>query len=156
MNRKTLLIALLVCLLAAILAIVRYAPQKRQDDAAIRTALQNYLSQKSGLNMAAMDMDIKSVKTEGDHATAQVEFRAKQGGGAMQMTYQFERQGDAWVVQGSSGTAGSGHPAIPEGGMPPSGQGGLPAGHPPISPMPAAPPVHGTGNPPPETPTPKP
>lgn len=156
MNRKIPLIGTLILLLAAIFAIIRYQPQQKQENEAIRAALQNYLSQRSGLNMAGMDMDIKDVKTEGDHATAQVEFRAKQGEARMQMTYQFVRQGDAWVVQSSSGTAGSGHPPIPEGGMPPSGQGALPPGHPPVSPTPAAPPVHGTGNPPPETPPSKP
>ena len=148
-NRKRLLIVTVVLLIAAIFVVVFHAPRKQDD--AIRAALENYLSQRNGLNMAGMDVEIKNVKAEGDHAEAQVEFRAKGGDARMQMTYQFVRQGDTWVVQGSSGTASSGHPAISE-GMPDGTPGALSPGHPAVSATPAVPPVHGTGNPPPPKP----
>lgn len=126
----------------------------KNDDAALRAALESYLSQQSGLNMSGMNMDFKSVDVHGDHATAQVEFRAKQGDAHMQMTYQFMRQGGVWVVQNSSGTAGSGHPAIPQ-GMAPTETGQLPPGHPAIPAAADPHMVHGTGNPTPAAPAPK-
>lgn len=150
MNRKIFGAAALLIVIVMALLIFRTERHGRSDDEAIRNALLSYLSQRSGLNMSAMDVNIKQVKREGDHAEAQVEFRAKQGNGRMQMAYQFERQGNSWVVKGSSGTAGSGHPVIPEGAPQSGGAGELPPGHP------AVPPVHGTGNPPAQTPSPAP
>jgi len=138
--------AALLIVAAMALLIIRAERRDRGSDEAIRNALLSYLSQRRGLDMSVMDVDVKRVTREGDHAEAQVEFRAKQGNAKMEMTYQFERQGDAWVVKGSSGTAGSGHPPIPEAAPQPGGSGELPPGHP------AVPPVHGTGNPPPQTP----
>jgi hypothetical protein len=145
MSRKTILLSaavVVVVVVALVLVRYKYRPQQA-DEPAIRAALETYLTQRSGLNLSGMDVIIKSVKTEGDHAEAQVEFHAKQGDAQMQMTYDFVRQGNAWVVQKSSGAAGSGHPPIPE-GMPPAGAGALPPGHPP---------VHGEGNPPAAPPT---
>jgi hypothetical protein len=142
--------AALLIVAAMALLIIRAERRDRGSDEAIRNALLSYLSQRRGLDMSVMDVDVKRVTREGDHAEAQVEFRAKQGNAKMEMTYQFERQGDAWVVKGSSGTAGSGHPPIPEAAPQLGGSGELPPGHP------AVPPVHGTGNPPAQTPSPTP
>jgi hypothetical protein len=148
MNRKTIFGAAAVLIIAVMaFLIIRTQRRDNRSDEAIRDALLTYLSQRSGLNMSAMDVDIKQVTQEGDHAEAQVEFRTKQGDARMQMTYKFERQGDNWVVKGSSGTAGSGHPAIPEGSPQPGATAELPPGHP------AVPPVHGTGNPPAQPPS---
>ena len=148
MNRKIISGAAAVLIVAVmVLLIVRTQRHDDRNDEAIRNALLAYLSQRSGLNMSAMDVNIKQVTREGDHAEAQVEFRAKQGDAKMEMTYKFERQGDAWVVKTSSGTAGSGHPPIPEGGPQPGGADELPPGHP------VVPPVHGTGNPPAQSPS---
>jgi hypothetical protein len=149
MNRKVIFGAAAVLIIAVMaLLIIRIQRKQNSSDEAIRNALLTYLSQRSGLNMSAMDVNIKQVTQEGDHAEAQVEFRAKQGDAKMEMTYKFERQGDNWVVKGSSGTAGSGHPAIPESAPPqPGATGELPPGHP------AVPPVHGTGNPPAQSPS---
>ncbi len=125
----------LISIVALILCCVPAAGCKKaqQDDNAIRAALQKHLSERADLNMAAMDMDIKQVKVEGNHADAQVEFRVKQGGPGMQMAYTLERQGDAWVVRGAK-PAGGGmdHPSTGT-GAPPSGSGDLPAGHPPMT-----------------------
>ena len=151
MNRKIIFGAAAVLIVAVmVLLIVRTQGHDDRNDEAIRNALLAYLSQRSGLNMSAMDVNIKQVTREGDHAEAQVEFRAKQGDARMDMTYKFEREGDNWMVMGSSGTAGSGHPAIPAGSPQPGATGELPPGHP------AVPPVHGTGNPPPQPPSPAP
>ena len=51
------------------------------EDAAIRNALQSYLSQRGNLNMAGMDMDIQVARNDGKTADVNVTFRAKQGGG---------------------------------------------------------------------------
>lgn len=111
----------------------------KDETAAIRTALEAYLSQRGNLNMAGMDMDVQVVRMDERTADVQVNFRAKQGGGSMQMAYQLEKQGEAWVVKGSKSPTGtSGHPDV--GGtpaMPSSGE--LPAGHPPMA-APQAPP----------------
>ncbi len=105
----------------------------QQDDKAIRSALEKHLAERGNLNMAAMDMNIKQVKVEGNRAEAQVEFRVKQGGASMEMAYTLERQGEAWVVRGAM-PAGGGMAHPPTGaGMPPSGAGDLPAGHPPAA-----------------------
>ena len=140
---------LLIC---AVCALVLGAGCKRQaadDQAAIRTALQSYLSQRGNLNMAGMDMDVQVVRNDGKTADANVTFRAKQGGGAMQMAYQLERQGNLWVVKGSRSASGAAHPAVGESapaGAAPGAGGGMPTAHPPITapqatpPPPAAPP----------------
>ena len=109
--------------------------QQERDKQAIQAALQKYLSERGTLNLAAMDMEIKQVTTTGNAAQALVEFRAKQGGFGMQVTYALERQGTAWVVKSTrhAGPMGA-HPPIGPGAqappMPSTGQ--LPTGHPPL------------------------
>jgi hypothetical protein len=122
---------LAVVILALVVAACKSTP--KDETAAIRTALQAYLSQRGNLNLAGMDMDVQVMRMDERTADVQVTFRAKQGGGEMQMAYQLEKQGEGWVVKGSkSPTGASGHPDV--GGAPsvPS-SGELPAGHPPMT-----------------------
>ncbi len=126
---------ILISIVALILCCVPIVGCRKaqQDDKAIRAALEKHLSERGNLNMAAMDMDIKQLKVEGNRAEAQVEFRVKPSGPSMQMAYTLERQGDAWVVRGAT-PAGGGMDHPPTGtGTPPSGAGDLPAGHPPMT-----------------------
>ena len=107
------------------------ASKPQSDEEAIKLALRNYLASRGTLNLDAMEMDVKKVDITGDKAEAQVEFRAKGGEGAMQMTYALERQAGVWTVK-TSQTPGmqTAHPAIGEAAAPKSGE--LPASHPPI------------------------
>ena len=104
--------------------------QAERDREAIAAALQKYLSGKGGINMSAMEIVVKDVKYQGNQVEAEVEFRARQGGGTMQKTYRLVRHGNDWVVQSSSG----------HGTAPPQTEEGMPAatgpfilGHPPVS-----------------------
>jgi hypothetical protein len=70
-------------------------------EASIRTAIQAHLAHQGSLNLKAFDTDVKQVNLEGDHATAQVEFRVKGGPGAMQLTYSLEKRDGVWSVMES-------------------------------------------------------
>jgi len=118
------------------------ANNAERDREAIRVAIEKYLSERSNLNRAAMDVKIGQVTMEGNTAQAQVEFQAKGsevGGFTMQMEYQLERQGEGWVVR-SSRARGEG-PSHPAGGtpMPPTAgpSEALPPGHAPVGNEPA-------------------
>jgi hypothetical protein len=113
------------------------------ENEAIRVAVQKHLAARGTLDLSAMEIDVKQVDIDRDHAIAQVEFRAKQGGGSMQMAYTLDRQGDGWAVRAGTPSAGTiGHPTSGEAPLPtasPSGPatappfalGDLPASHPP-------------------------
>jgi len=113
------------------------------ENEAIRVAVQKHLAARGTLDLSAMEIDVKQVDIDRDHAVAQVEFRAKQGGGSMQMAYTLDRQGDGWAVRAGTPSAGNiGHPTSGEAPLPaasPSGPttappfalGDLPASHPP-------------------------
>lgn len=98
----------------------------------LKAALEKYLAARGTINVAAMDIEILQATFADNTAEAQVEFRTKQGQGAMQMTYAFERQNGDWVVKSSSG-GGTGHPGT---GMqaPSEMPGQMPPGHPPVRP----------------------
>jgi len=130
------------------------------DNDAIRAGILQHLTSIGTLNMSAMDMDMRSVAVAGNQAHAEVEFRAKTGGppvGGMQVAYDLEKRGAAWVVLKSQPLGGAiQHPSTnpnpsanqPVHSMPnfneilnPSGapaQGTLPPGHPPVSPSQSA------------------
>jgi len=74
------------------------ASETQGPEASIRTAIQAHLAHQGSLNLQAFDTDVKQVNLQGDHATAQVEFRAKGGPGAMQLTYSLEKREGAWSV----------------------------------------------------------
>lgn len=107
---------------------------QKDEQPAIRRAVEAHLSERGNLNLAGMDMDIQVVRMDQRTADINVTFRAKQGGGAMQMGYTLERQGDGWVVKGSRSGTGASHPDV---GASPAPAGQMPPGHPPTPPQPA-------------------
>lgn len=134
--------------------------KQTSDNEAIRAGILLHLTSIGTLNMSAMDMDMRSVAVAGNQAHAEVEFRAKNSGpqgGGMQVAYDLEKRGGAWVVLKSQPLGGMQHPATnqspganqPVHSMPnfkelmdPSGapaQGALPPGHPPVSSQPSNP-----------------
>jgi len=130
--RNRLIGALFLLLLLAFASACKKNSPASGDDAAIRSALQTYLASRTGLNLSAMDMSVKQINANGDTATAVVEFRAKQTGATMDMTYSLQRQSGTWTVKGSQNTGGMSHPPTDQGTMPPA-PGALPPGHPPVS-----------------------
>lgn len=127
--------------------------QSEQDS--IRAAIQQHLSGNSTLNLSAMDYEIKNASIAGDRAQAQVEFRLKQGGATMEVTYALARANGGWQILKSQPAGGQiEHPAMndvhaPPAGGPPSravpsiedffqtrttpGASTLPPGHPPVN-----------------------
>jgi hypothetical protein len=123
-----------------------------QNTDAVKQGVTEYLKAsqaKTGLNLDAMQIEVRSVSFERDQARANVYISPKgiQTGG-MQLTYVLARTGNKWVVrgrtesganphgasqmdQGSPGQAlPPGHPQVPPGGgQPPDA---LPPGHPPV------------------------
>ena len=133
---KRLFVLLAVC---ALLVTAGCKSSPADERAAIRTALESYLSQRGNLNMTGMDMDIQVTRMDAQTADVNVTFRAKQGEGSMQMAYQLEKQGNVWVVKGSKAPMGGAHPAVGEGAAAPA-PGQLPPAHPPMTaPQPAPP-----------------
>jgi hypothetical protein len=132
-----------------------------QNEGAVRQGVMDYLTQRSDLNLKAMQVDVTSVSFRQDEADATVSFRPKgAAGGGMQMRYTLERKDGRWVVKGK-GHPGAGqepHGKVPPGGMPGAGQsphGAMPGGMPGAMPSPAAgmpnpdlPPGHPAVNPP--------
>lgn len=89
------------------------APQAQSSQDEIRTAIQAHLAHNSNLNVQSFDTVVKQVTINGDHAEAQVEFRVKGGPGAMELTYQLQRQGGAWAVVESAPQGGDfSHPPL--------------------------------------------
>jgi hypothetical protein len=86
----------------------------------------------TNVNVAAMDVDITSVRFDGPKADVMVTFRAKGVAGVpgMEMRYQMQEQGGRWAVTSrqDSGHAGAAAPGSPS----PHGADGaaLPPGHP--------------------------
>jgi|SRR2546422_7933973 len=133
-------LAALIAILILLWAVACKKPVGENE--AIRAAVQKHLAARGTLDLSAMEIDVKQVSIDRDHAIAQVEFRAKQGGGSMQMAYTLDRQGDGWAVHAGTPSAGNiGHPTSGEAPLPaaPSGPatappfalGELPASHPP-------------------------
>lgn len=104
----------LVLLLAAAVLLFGAACRKASsDDEAIRAAILQHLQTRSGLNLSAMDTQFQQITVKGDHAQAQVLFRAKQEGASMQMNYSLERRGGEWTVLGSQPAGGQmAHPPV--------------------------------------------
>ena len=109
----------------------------RTDEDSIRAAVQLHLAANSNINMAAMDMKVIKTSINGDQAQADVEFRLKQGGTTMQMTYSLVRHAGGWLVTNSHPTGGQfAHPPMDRN---PSATA---SGAPPNSGSPAMPDVH--------------
>lgn len=134
----------LVALLAS-LASCGVIGEKEKERAEITAALQKYLNERSGLNLSAMNWEIKNLNTDRDTAKVQVTFTAKQGGASMVMEYQMKRENNLWTVQKSGLSGSEGMPAHPGAEAAPatppagSGSGALPPGHPPLTSQPPAP-----------------
>ena len=131
MNRR-----ILACTMILLFNFAAGCKKQANDQDAIRASIEKHLNGRADLNLAAMDREVKQISVKGDHATAQVEFRLKQGDASMQVEYALERQGGEWTVTNSQPGGGqSSHP----GSMPPHstspGAGGnpMPQGHPPVN-----------------------
>jgi hypothetical protein len=148
--------------LAAMLLGAGACKKQVSDSAAIRSGILQHLNSVGTLNMSAMDMDIRSLSIQGNQAHAEVEFRPKTGGppgSGMQVAYNLEKQGDAWVVEKTQPLGGMiQHPDPTQNphknqdvhsGMPNFNEilktgtpapGALPTGHPQVSSQPQNPP----------------
>lgn len=83
------------------------------DREAIAQAIQQHLNDNKGINMAAMDMALTDMSVQGDQAQANAEFRLKQGGASMQMTYFLQRHPGGWIVTRSQPGGGQlAHPPM--------------------------------------------
>jgi hypothetical protein len=106
------------------------------DQDAIRAGIDKHLSGLTGMNMSTMEREVKQVSINGDHATAEVEFRVKQGTGTMQVEYTLDRQGAEWNVVGSQPKMGQNpRPGMdmPPPASPGAGSNSTPQGHPPVN-----------------------
>lgn len=110
-------------------SLVACSSEQPRSAEAIRAAVQSYLTERSDLALANMQVAVDRVKYEGDRAQAEVTISASNDAKAsMQMAYELEQTADGWRVIPAA-PAGHG-----EGGFPPpasGGAGGLPPGHPP-------------------------
>jgi hypothetical protein len=106
------------------------------DQDAIRASIDKHLSGVAGLNLSGMDREVKQISVNGDHATAQVEFRLKQGSGAMQVEYSLDRQAGEWAVVGTQPSAGQNPHSgmdVPPPASPGTGSNAPPKVHPPVN-----------------------
>jgi hypothetical protein len=118
MKKRALLVVLV--LLAALAGACKGSQSDRE---AISASIDHHLQGRSDLNMGVMEHEIKQVSIQGDQATAQVEFRLKQGNGAsMLVDYTLARENGQWVVTRSEPAGG--HPTVdpstqsaPQGGV---------------------------------------
>jgi hypothetical protein len=102
--------------------------KKASDQDAIRASIDKHLNEDAGLNLSAMDREVKQITVDGDHASAQVEFRLKQGDAVMEIEYTLDRQGKDWAVVKSMPVAGSSHTEGMGGPSGPDAGGGSPSG----------------------------
>jgi len=99
-----------------------------QSNDAVRQGVLDHLNEsqaKLTLNMAAMDIVVKSVQYNGDEADAAVAITPKGGDPAsgMSINYHLKQQGSKWVVVGRQDSHGAAAP----GGANPHGGGAMPA-----------------------------
>lgn len=124
-------LVLLVTLVGAGCSVFRSVGAKERDRQAIETAVANYLTERSGLNLEAMRWDIVEFNVDRDRAEIRVMFKAKDSDATMHMIYDLERQGEAWAVKRSRPPGLASSPA--KGAAAEPGETSLPAGHPPVS-----------------------
>jgi len=95
-----------------------------QSNEALRQGVVDYLSQKAGMNVAAMDINLTSVKINGNQADTTVTFAAK-GTKTAQMTMQYhlEQKDNKWTVIGRQDSGQHGSVQAPAGDSPHSGMG---------------------------------
>ncbi len=131
MNRR-----ILISTIIFLFAVAAGCKKQANDQAAIRASIDKRLNARGDLNLSMMDRDVKDISVNGDHATARVEFRLKQGNGSMQVEYVLERQGGEWTITNSQPAGGQnphsgGMPQTPT--APDSGGNAMPQGHPPVN-----------------------
>jgi hypothetical protein len=108
------------CAMGFLCVLIAGCNKQANDQDAIRASIEKRLIGRTDLNMSAMDREIKQISVNGDHATAQVEFRLKGGDARMEIEYTLERQGKEWTVL--NGQPMGGGSSAPEGGqVPPNG-----------------------------------
>lgn len=102
-----------------------------QTNEAVKKGVMDYLSKRTDLAIASMEVDVTGVKFSGDTAEATVSFKPKgmDASAGMQMNYTLEKKSGQWVVKPKSAGAGSSHgapdtPAMPPGHPPAGGSGG--------------------------------
>lgn len=148
-------ITLALLFTAALLGLSACKKQSNDNDA-IRAGILQHLNSIGTINMSAMEMDMRSFAVTGNQAHAEVEFRVKNSGppgGGMQVAYDLEKRGDAWVVLKSQPLGGTQHPSTSQNPSanqlvhsmpnfdellnPPAahGQAALPPGHPAVNPQ---------------------
>lgn len=108
--KKMALLAVIVTLVLGCKSGLGAGNSQAQTENAVRAAIQDHLAHQANLNLQAFDTDVKQVTIQGDHAKADVEFRLKNGPGAMQLTYSLEKHDGAWSVTDSDVGSTSSHP----------------------------------------------
>ncbi len=103
-------------------------PANATPSDAIRTAIDAHLAHNGNLRRDSFNTEIKQLTFDGDHAQAQVEFRTKNGPGAMELTYSLEKRNGTWVVAES--TPNGSNFSHPSAGMPAQSSGAPSAGDP--------------------------
>ena len=92
-----------------------------ENNDAVRQGVLEYLATK-GMTPAAMDINVVSVKFNGDAADAVVSFAAKgTGAGQMQIQYHLEQKDSKWKVVGRQDANQHGGGQAAPGGAPPDG-----------------------------------
>lgn len=101
-----------------------------QTNDAVKAGVVKHLTQNSGLNLSAMDIEVTAVTFKDNEAEATVGFKPKGGGAAsgMSMKYSLEKKGSEWVVK-KKADSGMGHGmTAPQGAMPSDAAHGMGAG----------------------------
>ena len=89
-----------------------------ESNDAVRQGVLDYLATK-GMTAAAMDINVTSVKFNGDKADATVSFAAKgTGAGQMAIQYHLEQKNNKWVVVGRTDANQHGAGAVPQSAAP--------------------------------------
>ena len=101
------------------------------DQDAIRASIDKHLTEQAGLNLSAMDREVKNITVNGNTADAQVEFRVKGGDASMQVQYSMQKDSSGWKVMSSKPMPGMG--AHPGSDGPPASGDSMPQGHPPVN-----------------------
>ncbi len=118
--KKVILIVFFACIAAGCTKNAGSAQTEAQKpETLIRMAIESHLAHRGTLNLQAFDTNVKQVAIQGDHATAEVEFRVKGGPGAMQLTYALEKRDGAWsVIDSDPGGSNFSHRSANQGQTP--------------------------------------
>ena len=112
---------------AALLLCLTACHRGNTNQEAVRQGVIDFVAGR-GLNVQGMNVEMKAVQFNGNHADATVEFTPKgsPAGSGMSMQYQLEQQGSKWVVTGrrDMGAPHGGNAAPPEGAAPANPHGG--------------------------------